>query len=88
MAQGREYSANQRKLIDRYYANLDTIVATRLGDIVTDMALAGGDQKKLDKLWDRAAKALAKSQIEPARYESVLESREPTKLAALIAKLS
>ena len=47
MASGREFSSHQRKIINRYYDNLDTIVITRLGEIVTDMALAAGDQKSL-----------------------------------------
>jgi hypothetical protein len=88
MAQGREYSAHQRKIINRYYDNIDTIVATRLGEIVTDMALAQGDQKKLDKLWTRAEQALRKTQIDPKRYEPVLEGRSPEALARLIAKLA
>jgi len=88
MAQGREYSKSQRKIIDRYYDNLDTIVATRLGEIVTDMALAQGDEKKLGTLWTRAEKALRRTKINPARYERVLESRDPEALARLIATLS
>ncbi len=88
MAAGREYSAHQRKIINRYYDHLDTIVATRLGEIVTDMALAQGDQKKLNKLWTRAEQALRKTKIDPARYESVLNQRSPEALARLIAKLA
>mgnify|MGYP006430646243 CR=1 FL=1 len=88
MAHGREYSARQRKIIDRYYDNLDTIVATRLAEIVSDMALAAGDDKKLESLWTRAEKALRKTDIKPTRYEPVLQSRDPEALAALIARLS
>lgn len=88
MGSGREFSASQRKIIDRYYANIDTIVATRLGEIVTDMALAQGDEKKLKTLWTRAQKALAKSKVDPKRYEGVLASRDPEALARLITKLT
>ncbi|MBL4699007.1 MAG: hypothetical protein JKX70_09270, partial [Phycisphaerales bacterium] len=60
MAGGREFSSSQRKIINRYYDNIDNIVITRLGEIATDMALAMGDTKKLDRLWKRAEQALAK----------------------------
>jgi len=88
MGSGREFSRTQRKIIDRYYDNLDTIIATRLGEIVTDMALAQGDEKKLKTLWTRAEKALKQSRINPVRYERVLASREPERLAMLISTLS
>ena len=50
MAGGREYSAHQRKIIDRYYQHKDSILAHRLGELVGDIALAEGNAKKLDTL--------------------------------------
>lgn len=88
MAGGREYSSSQRKIINRYYDNQDTIVATRLGEIVTDIALADGDQKKLDRLWKRAEQALAKTSIKPESWKKILDARDPKALALLIAKLA
>lgn len=86
MAGGQEYSRNQRKIIDRYYQNEDTIVATRLAEIVSDMALAGGDQKKLDRLWKRAEQALARSKLNQAEIRTVLEKRDMVGLGRLAAK--
>lgn len=88
MAGGREFSGSQRKIINRYYDNHDTILATRLGEIVTDIALAENDQKKLDRLWKRAEQALSKTQIKPESWKKILESRDPKALAMLIAKLA
>lgn len=88
MAGGREFSHSQRKIIDRYYQQSDTILAQRLGELVTDIALAAGDQKKLDRLWKRAEQALAKTNLKPADTAKVLEPRDTEALARLVAKLA
>lgn len=88
MAGGREYSQSQRKIINRYYDNHDTIVATRLGEIVTDIVLADGDTKKLDKLWKRAEQALSKTSVKPEMWTPIVTKRDPQALARLISKLA
>jgi hypothetical protein len=88
MAGGQEYSRNQRKIIDRYYQNEDTIVATRLAEIVSDMALAEGDPKKLDRLWKRAEQALARTKLNAAEVRTVLERRDMVGLGKLAGRMS
>lgn len=88
MPSGREFSHSQRKIINRYYDNHDTILATRLGEIVTDIALAQGDPKKLDRLWKRAEQALSKTKLKPESWKKIIESRDPKQLALLISKLA
>ncbi|MBL4697510.1 MAG: hypothetical protein JKX70_01615 [Phycisphaerales bacterium] len=92
MASGREFSSSQRKIINRYYDNIDNIVITRLGEIATDMALAMGDTKKLDRLWKRTEQALAKVQskdgIKDPAIEKMLASRDLEALGKLITKLN
>lgn len=88
MAGGREYSSYQRKVINRYYDNQDTILATRLGEIVTDIALAQDDQKKLDRLWKRAEQALSKTNLKPESWKNIVQKRDPKQLAQLLAKLA
>ncbi len=88
MGNGREYSAHQRKIINRYYDNIDTIVVTRLGEIVTDMALAGGDEKKLARLWKRAEQALERVRQESKEVENIVESRDVEALARFVTKVS
>lgn len=88
MAGGQEYSRNQRKIIDRYYQNEDTIVGTRLAEIVSDMALAGGDEKKLDRLWKRAEQALARTKLNQAEIRTVLEKRDMVGLGKLAGRAS
>jgi hypothetical protein len=88
MAGGQEYSRTQRKIIDRYYQNEDTIVATRLAEIVSDMALAAGDEKKLGRLWKRAEQALARTKLNPAEVRTVLDRRDVVGLGRLAGKLA
>lgn len=88
MAGGQEYSRTQRKIIDRYYQNEDTIVATRLAEIVSDMAFAGGDEKKLGRLWKRAEQALARTKLNPAEVRTVLERRDVEGLGRLAGRMA
>lgn len=88
MGTGREYSSYQKKVINRYYDNLDTIVVTRLGEIVTDMALAGGDEKKLARLWKRAEQALERAKVESAEIRDVVGRRDVEALAGIVTKAS
>ncbi len=90
MAGGQEYSRNQRRIIDRYYQNEDTIVAARLAEIVSDMAMAGGDgdAKKLDRLWKRAEQALARTKLNPAEVRTVLERRDMVGLGRLAGRMA
>ena len=91
MAGGREFSSQQRKIINRYYDHIDTILITRLSEISTDMMLAMGDQKKLDRLWKRAEQALdkvSKGQPEPdPQIVKVLASKDITQFAQFVSKL-
>jgi hypothetical protein len=92
MGTGREYSSYQRKIINRYYANFDTIVLTRLSEIATDMVLAAGDDKKLDRLWKRAEQALSKAvpkgETPDPEIGRVLESRDIEQFGKLVNKLN
>ncbi len=88
MGTGREYSSYQKKVINRYYDNLDTLVVTRLGEIVTDMALAGGDEKKLARLWKRAEQALERANVESSEIHDVVERRDVEALARIVTKAS
>jgi hypothetical protein len=92
MAGGREYSSQQRKIINRYYDNIDTILITRLTEISTEMILAMGDPKKLDRLWKRAAQALEKIKAEDGKEDpaihQILVTQDVEALAKLVSKLS
>ena len=88
MAGGREFSAHQRKIIDRYYQNKDSIMAHKLGEIVSDLAIAAGDDKKQERLWKRAEQALKQTDADPADVRKVLASRSVEALSRLVGKIA
>lgn len=83
----REYSPFQRKLIRRYYQNLDSIRAQKLGELVTEIYLAT-TPKRAESLWARAAKLLEDKDTQPEAREAIdalLASRDVEALAELAA---
>lgn len=76
----QEYSKYQKKVIQNYYENLDTIVLTRLQELVTELYLAETPAKK-KKLWQQVEKALTKLKIKPTIKARILESQDVQVLA-------
>jgi hypothetical protein len=87
MAKGQHLSNHQRSIVNRYYEHQDTIVVTRLSEIVSDLYLADTEAKQ-KRLWTRAQQALAKTDVEPKRYEPIVEKRDVQALAALVNELA
>ena len=81
-----DLSSGQRKIVNRYYEHLDTIVATRLQELVTELYLADSDAKQA-RLWKRVQQQLAKTPADPGRCGAIVEARDIEALAALIGKL-
>lgn len=76
----REYSKYQQKVISSYYQNLDKVALLRLQELVTELYLAETDRKQ-DKLWESAEKAMQKIDIKPVIKEHILKSRDVQVLA-------
>ncbi len=70
-------SSYQKGVISNYYENLDTIMLTKLQEIVSDLYLADTKAKQ-DRLWGRAQKAMGKLKIKPAIIEHILTRRDVT----------
>jgi hypothetical protein len=97
MAKRPDLSSSQRKIVDRYYQHRDTIWATKLSELVGEIAIAhgealaadrGGDaptrdaaEKKLTKLWKSAADYLAKCGATPPTVERIAGQRDTKRLA-------
>ncbi|MBN1816182.1 MAG: hypothetical protein JW828_02405 [Sedimentisphaerales bacterium] len=79
MAKG-EYTAHQQKIISNYYDHLDTILLTRLQELVTDLYLADTPGKQ-NRLWQRAQKAMEKLKIPPQIIEHIMSRRDIVVLA-------
>lgn len=75
-----EYSAHQRKIIDRYYTHRDTIMLNKLSELVAELYLADTDKKK-DQLWKRVATAMKNLKIPQATADHILAGRSAEQLA-------
>ena len=76
----QEYSSYQKKVIQNYYQNLDTIALTRLQELVTELYLAETPAKK-KRLWQQVEKNLAKLKIKPEIKSRILETQNVKILA-------
>jgi hypothetical protein len=70
----KEHSNYQKKVISNYYDNLDSIMLGKLQELVTELYLADS-QKKSDRLWERAEKAMIKIKIKPAIIDHIMKTR-------------
>lgn len=80
-----DFSPYQRKVIQRYYRNIDTIQRQRLGEIVGDLYLAEG--RKRERLWTQAEASLRALEIPDSRITHILTRRDPALLAALLEEI-
>jgi hypothetical protein len=76
----REFSGYQQKLVKNYYENLDTIMLQKLGELVTELYLADS-AKKVERLWQRAEKAMKNLKIKPAIIKHIMDKRSVEVLA-------
>ena len=80
-----DHTPYQRKIIERYYKNLDAISFQRLSELATDLYLAEG--KKRDRLWRRVEESLRKLEFPEVRIAVLLEKRDPAALVAILKEL-
>lgn len=76
----QEKTSYQQKVISRYYENLDTIMLTKISELVTELYLAE-TKAKSDKLWERVHKAMAKLKVKPAIIAHIMKKRSVEILA-------
>ena len=76
----QEKTSYQQSVINQYYENIDTIMLTKLGELVTDLYLAETKAKR-DKLWERAHKAMVKLKIKPGIISNIMKKRSVEILA-------
>ncbi len=86
MAKGRHYSNYQKGIIKRYYENKETLMTQKLGEIVTELYLCTSDKKK-DRLWERAHKALLNAGVPGVRADRVVADGDVEKLAKLVEEI-
>lgn len=86
MAKRPDLSHAQRKIVDRYYDNHDTIVVTKLQELIGDLYMAGGgaDAKAAEKLWKRAETALRAAKVDEAKVVRATGARDVKQLALVV----
>ena len=90
MAKRPDLTASQQKIVGRYYANKDTIIETRLGEVVSELyiATAEGKQAALKRLWNSARAALKQKGVAQAQIDRIVEEQDLKALAALAGHVS
>ncbi len=90
MAKRPDLTANQQKIVGRYYANKDAIIETRLGEVVSELyiATAEGKQAALKRLWNSARAALKQKGVAQAQIDRIVEEQDLKALAALAGHVS
>jgi mevalonate kinase len=90
MAKRPDLSANQQRIVNRYYANKDAIVETRLGDVVSELyiATAEGKQAPLKRLWNSARAALAQKGVPQEQIDRIVGGQDLKALALLAGQVS
>lgn len=90
MAKRPDLSANQQKIVGRYYANKDSIVETRLAEVVSELyiAMAEGKQAPIKRLWNSARAALKQKGVADAQIDRIVQEQDLKALAALAGHVS
>lgn len=82
----QDLSRHQSSIVKRYYQNLDTIVASRLQEAVTDLYLTDSDKKRAG-LWKKVKTQLSKTPADPELVQQIVESNDVERLAKLVNDL-
>ncbi|MEM9347137.1 MAG: hypothetical protein AAGB26_11030 [Planctomycetota bacterium] len=82
----RDLSRHQSSIVKRYYKNLDTIVANRLQEAVTELYLAETDKKRAG-LWKKVKTQLDKTPADKEVVQQIVEGGDVERLAKLVNDL-
>lgn len=77
---------HQKKIVERYYENHDTIQSDKLSQIVSDLWLAE-EGTNTTKLWGKAQVALMRMGVEANRVAKAVGKRDVEALAELVAEV-
>jgi len=74
------FSNYQNKVIADYYKNREDIMLQKLGELVTELYLAESEKKR-DKLWERAKKAMENLKVSQRLIAHILGKKDVQILA-------
>ena len=75
-----------RSIIKRYYSNQDQIQLQRLGEQVTELFLAVG-QEAGPKVWKGMVTAMQKLGVPQSRIDHLVQQNDPQLIAKLVTEL-
>ncbi len=75
-----EFTRYQKKLIERYYDQRESIMLARLQELVSELYVADTDKQR-DRLWGRVEKAMKQLGVKDTIARHILEKRDPKVLA-------
>jgi hypothetical protein len=78
-------SGYQQRMIRNYYQHRDAIMLQKLGEMVTELYLAGG--KARERLWKRAGAALKNLGVPEQQVEHLVASDNPALLAERVKQM-
>ena len=79
----KDFTPQQKKIVDRYYENHDTIQSNKLGELLSELWLAE-DPKAATKLWGRVQVALMRMGVDANKVAAVVGERDVEALAKLV----
>lgn len=81
-----DHTPYQKKIIRRYYDNLDSIGLAKLQELTSEIFLSEG--KKRERLWSQVESSLKKLSVPQSRMQHILEKRDVKLLAELVKELT
>ena len=83
MAEPRNYTPNQQKIIKRFYDNRDQLDEQHLAENVTNLYLATTEKQKA-KLWGTVEEMMQRLGVPESRIKHILEKKDPAILAEVV----
>ena len=86
MAENRNFSPNQQKIIKRFYDNRDQLDEQKLAENVTNLYLATGEKQKA-KIWKTVEEMMGRLGVPESRIKHILDKKDPAILAEVVKDL-
>jgi len=80
-----DFSPQQKKIINRYYDNLDTLQLQRLAQLVGELYLSEG--KKRERTWKQVGECLEKLGLAQSRVDHLMQQRKPELVAEVVKEM-
>jgi len=83
----RDLSRHQKGIVKRYYENRDTIMVTKLSELVSELYVCDSD-KKAEGLWKRVATALKNTSVDEKKAARIVEAKDIKGLAKVVGEMA